>query len=405
MISVETALGHIDIAAQSLRKTHAVMSIPLDEALGYELSQDARAQLTHPPRDMSAMDGYAVKLKDIKTPGAVLTNIGEAQAGRPFTQALHSGEAVRIFTGGVVPNGADTVVIQENTKRLGHKVEILTSQDSAKHIRRAGLDFKAEDILIKAGTRLTPRHIAVAAAGNIPQLNVFRPLKIALLSNGDELKPVGSDVKDGQIINSNGPALTALLRAWGGHVFDLGITPDHKDNFTARIIHAESPNIDADIIIPIGGASVGEHDLAKPVFTDMGYEIIFSKTAIRPGKPAWLAQKQGRMVLGLPGNPASALVCAHIFLRPLLGQINQLTTAVLDRDIKANGPRETYLRGHSYIGNDGQLRAEPFPRQDSGLITPYARANILLRLPPHNGPWAKGDKINVLPIAPLIHAL
>lgn len=402
MISVEKALSYVDIAALSLQSLRRITSRPLAQAAGYELAKEARARLTHPPRNMSAMDGYAVKLSDTLTAPADLVIIGEARAGHPFTGDIKAGDAVRVFTGSVIPKGADTVVIQENTKSSGGNITILYPQEHPKHIRRAGQDFSANDVLIKAGTRLTARHIAVAAAGNISYLDVYDPLKIALLSNGDELKPVGAELKDGQIINSNGPGLTSLLQSWGAQVIDLGIASDDKDDFTARIARAESAAVNANIIIPIGGASVGDHDLAKPAFAAQGYENIFSKVAIRPGKPIWLSQKSGRVVLGLPGNPASALVCAHVFLRPLLGRANHAVSAKLSNSLNANGPRETYLRGHGYINEDGQLMAQAFPRQDSGLITPYAQANILLRLPPHSGPWESGELIDILPIAPLI---
>ena len=405
MISVETTLSHIDNAARDLRKRQRIMARPLKKSVRHELAHDVKAKLTHPPADMSAMDGYAVKLADIQAVPCPLKLIGEARAGQPFSKALGAGEAVRIFTGGVIPRGADSVIIQENTQISGDIVTIMETQDSPRHIRRAGLDFNTGEVLISAGTRISPRHVAVAAAGNIAQMDVLQPLKIALLSNGDELKPVGHDLKSGQIINSNGPALTALLESWGAQVIDLGIAADNKDDFTARIKQAESSSIDADIIVPIGGASVGDHDLAKPSFTAQGYDIVFSKVAVRPGKPVWLAQKQGRVVLGLPGNPASALVCAHIFLRPLLGQPLGFVTARLSRDMAKNGPRESYMRGHAQINSSGQMSVHAFPRQDSGLITPFARANVLLRLPPHSGPWAAGDHIDILPLTPLIAPL
>jgi len=404
MISVETALNHINTAAQILKMRRRIHSMSLEDAIGHELARDVKSALTHPPQDMSAMDGYAVKLSDIKTKNSQLNIIGEARAGDPFPSAIDNGQAVRIFTGGVIPPGADTVVIQENTERTHDFVTILSAEDQSKHIRRAGIDFHKGDNLIKAGTRLTARHIAVAAAGNQDHIDVFEPIKLALLSNGDELKPVGSDLNPGQIINSNGPALRALLETWGAKVIDLGISPDNKEEFTSHITRAESPEIDADIIVPIGGASVGDHDLAKPAFASKGYENIFSKVAVRPGKPVWMAEKNNRFVLGLPGNPASALVCAHIFLRPLLGAVNAMVKARLERPLGANGTRETYMRGHAYLNETGQLIAHAFPRQDSGLVSPYSRANILLRLPPHSGPWDADEMIDIMMIAPLISA-
>lgn len=404
MISVDEALSHITTAAHSLQAGRGISTRPLVQAVGYVTARDVKATLTHPPQNMSAMDGYAVQLNDIKTQDAQLKIIGQARAGEPASSALKTGEAVRIFTGAVIPRGADTVVIQENTETSGEIVTILQSQDYPKHIRHAGIDFRRGDVLIKASTRLTARHIAVAAAGNHAALDVYNPVRVALLSNGDELRPAGSPLAAGQIINSNGPALTALLKAWGAEVIDLGIAPDDKNEFMARIRRAQDDGGGVDIIIPIGGASVGDHDLAKPAFQAMGYDNIFSKTAVRPGKPIWMAKKDNRIVLGLPGNPASALVCAHIFLRPLLGLANRYSRAILNEPVSANGPRETYLRGQAHINDEGQLIARAFPRQDSGLVSPYSRANILLRLPPHSGPWAADDKVDVMMIAPLIRA-
>lgn len=394
MISVHDALSFITPAAQQLRGQQNIMTKPLEEGLSFRLAEPIIAQLTHPPSDMSAMDGYAVKLSDIANTPVTLKLIGESKAGTPFTDSSKSGNAVRIFTGAIVPNGTDTIVIQENTERTDTHVTIAQSQDKPRHIRRAGIDFINGNTLITRDTIITPKHIAVAAAANIPSFSVYRKLKVAILTNGDELKPVGSTLKSGQIINSNGPALTALLKDWGADVINLGTSSDNKDSLKHHIHAAQ----EADIIVPIGGASVGDHDLVKPVFETMGYKTLFSKVAVKPGKPVWMAQKENQYVLGLPGNPASALVCAYIFLRPLLGLKNSTLRAKLTAPLTLSGQRETFLRGHAHINEMGVVMATPFPKQDSGLITPFLDANALLHCKPQAPHKTAGDMINIIVI-------
>jgi len=394
MISVGTAISKI-IAHRG--NTNLIFA-PLSEALGTRLAVDVTAKVTLPPRDASAMDGYAVRLADVPQKGSTLKVIGEAPAGNPFQGIVNQGEAVRIFTGGAVPLGADHIVIQENATRKGDQLTTTTNNETARHIRKAGIDFKKGNTLVKAKTRLTPAHIALAAAANYDTLPIFRPPVVALIANGDELVAPGSVVKEGDIISSNAAGLGALIQSWGGDIMDMGIARDSVDSITALINVAK----DADIIVPIGGASVGDYDFMRTAFKEAGLQLIFEKIAVRPGKPTWFGKLGKQAVLGLPGNPASATVCAHLFLKILMHRSDDIPTqrAVLTQDMSANGPRETYARGHLDISETGTAQVTPFPRQDSSLLTPFAKANILLRLPPNTGPWEIGDLVDVVALNP-----
>jgi len=388
MISVAQAL---DLIAAK-RPDYGTEQVPLSKALGARSAEDVKAHLTMPPFAASAMDGYAARLSD-STAGNTLRVIGEAPAGMPYAGQVGKGEAIRIFTGGHLPSGADNIIIQENVTRNGETIKITTGSETSRHIRRAGIDFKKNDTLITKNTIMGPADIALAASGNHNHLSVYRRPKVAILANGDELQPPGSALKPGQIISSNSAGIGALVKHWGGDPIDMGIAADNLKSITA-VIHAAK---DADIIVPVGGASVGDYDYMKQAFEALGYTKSFSKIAVRPGKPTWFGTLGQQRVLGLPGNPASAAVCAHLFLRPLITGAIKPSPAILDADLPANGSRETYLRGQLYM-KDGQLTAKPFPRQDSSLITPLARSNALIKLAANSGPWQQGDTIETLPL-------
>ena len=390
MISVQDAIS----ALTQHRAAGADVLTPLSKALGGRLARDVLAKVTLPPRDASAMDGYAVRFSDVGKAGAQLTVIGEAPAGSPFGGAVGQGEAVRIFTGGAVPEGADHIVIQENASREGDILTTTTTNETRRHIRKAGIDFTKGETLIAAGTQLSPAHIALAAAANHDTLPIYKRPLIALIANGDELKEPGSPVQEGDVISSNAAGLGALIQSWGGEVMDMGIAKDSVAAITALIEAASA----ADIIVPIGGASVGDYDYMRTAFKEAGLELVFEKIAVRPGKPTWFGKLGEQRVLGLPGNPASATVCAHLFLKILMNRADNIVTtkAKLTQALSANGPRETFARGRTEVSDDGIAKVTPFPRQDSSLMTPFAKANVLLRLPPNTGPWDKGDVIDVV---------
>lgn len=396
MISVSDALSQL----QEHRPRAGSETVAIDHALGRRLAEPVIAKRTHPPAAMSAMDGYAVRLEDVRAANARLQLIGEAPAGRPFEGAVGSREAVRIFTGSVIPDGADTVIIQENVAREGDEVISLQAYEASAHIRVAGLDFKTADVLIEAGTRLEAEHLSVAAASNNPTVTVEKRLRVGLLSNGDELRPPGSNLAPGEIINSNPFSLKALVERWGGEAVNLGIARDSVEAIEAIIADAH----DIDIFVPIGGASVGDHDHMRTAFENRGFNPIFEKIAVRPGKPTWLSKSQNALVLGLPGNPASAMVCAHLFLSQLVGHdwARGLVKGQIAQDVPANGPREHFMRARLQISNMGGFVVDPTINQDSSLLRPFLSCNALLRREPNAPALATGALVEALVIGSLV---
>jgi len=357
--------------------------IPLDEAYHHVLARDVAARRTQPPEAMSAMDGYAVRAADAAKVDAQLTVIGEVAAGRPFAGVVGAGEAVRIFTGGVVPAGADAVVIQEDTVAEGKRITIKEAAIAGRHIRPAGVDFREGDVLLRMGTRLTERDLALAAGMNHPHLPVRRRPKVAILATGDELVMPGTTPGPGQIVYSNGYALHALARQEGADTVDLGIAADTLEATTAGIRRARESG--ADILITTGGASVGDHDLVQQALRDEGIAMAFWKIAMRPGKPMMHGRLGAMGVIGLPGNPVSSYVCAFLFMVPLIRALSGRAVihhhrerAVLGRDVGANDQREDYLRARLERRDDGTLVALPVNHQDSSLLANLAAAQALL---------------------------
>jgi molybdopterin molybdotransferase len=357
--------------------------VALDAAHRRVLARDVAALRTQPPQAMSAMDGYAVRAADASQVAARLKVIGEVAAGRPFDTALRAGEAVRIFTGGVIPQGADAVVIQEDTVRDGDSIDITEAAIAGRHIRPAGVDFNEGDVLLRAGRRLTDRDLSLAAGMNYPQLAVRRRPKVAVLATGDELVMPGSTPGPGQIVYSNGYALRALARAEGAETVDLGIAADTVAATTDGIRRARDAG--ADILITTGGASVGDHDLVKQSLEAEGVAMAFWRIAMRPGKPMMHGRLGAMRVIGLPGNPVSSYVCGFLFMAPLIralsgrSDVHHATeAAVLGRDLAANDVREDYLRARLEERADGALVATPVNHQDSSLLGNLAAARALV---------------------------
>ena len=375
--------------------------IALDAAYHRILARDVGALRTQPPEAMSAMDGYAVRAQDATEPGARLNVIGEVAAGRPFDRAIAQGEAARIFTGGVIPKGADAVVIQEDTIADGGTIRITEAARPGRHIRPAGVDFREGDVLLKAGSRLSDRDLSLAASMNYPELPVRRRPKVALLATGDELVMPGNVPGPGQIVYSNGYALRALARAEGAETIDLGVAADTMDATTAGIRAARDAQ--ADILITTGGASVGDHDLVKRSLEAEGVIIAFWKIAMRPGKPMMHGRLGAMRVIGLPGNPVSSYVCSLLFLVPLIRALSGARVlhdareqALLGRDLDANDVREDYLRARLARRADGAWVATPVTHQDSSLLGFLASAQALVIRPPFAPAAKAGSPCEIL---------
>jgi molybdopterin molybdotransferase len=391
VISVADALVRVLADARAL----PAVETDLIEAHGRVLAHDLVALRTQPPESVSAMDGYAVRAADIAEVPARLRMIGEVAAGRPFERAIGAGEAARIFTGGVVPAGADTVVIQEHATRAGDEVTIARATTRGRNIRVSGLDFRAGDALLSRGHRLTARDLALAAAMNRAVVPVHRRPKVALLATGDELVPPGSQPGPGQIVYSNGFALMALAQAEGAQVLDLGIAPDRLDETIDAVRRARAAS--TDVLVTTGGASVGDYDLVQKAFAAEGMTLSFWKVALRPGRPLMHGRLGEMQVLGLPGNPVSAFVCGLLFLVPLLRTLSGRTdvtlpteSAVLGCDLAANDERADFLRAALHWEPEGRLVATPFPTQDSSMVGVLARADCLVIREPYAPAAAAG---------------
>jgi len=401
LMSVAEALARVLAEAAPLPSEQAALA----DAHGRVLAADVAALRTQPPADVSAMDGYAVRTVDVAQVPARLKLVGEVAAGHPFEGAVGAGEAARIFTGGVIPPGADTIVIQENTARDGETVIVKAGAGKGKHVRIAGLDFERGVTLLAKGHRLTDRDLALAAAMNHPRLPVHRRPKLAVLATGDELVMPGSTPGFGEIVYSNGYATMALARREGCETVDLGIAPDRLEETAAAVRRAR--DLGADILVTSGGASVGDYDLVQKALAGEGLALSFWKVALRPGRPLMHGRLGTMHVLGLPGNPVSAYVCAVLFLVPLIRQLTGRADveaapeqALLGRDLPENDERADYLRATLASGSDGMPIATPAPLQDSSMLVPLAAADCLLIRPPHAPAARAGSTCAILKLQP-----
>ncbi len=374
--------------------------VQLADAHGRILAAPLVALRTHPPRDVSAMDGYALRAADAAQPGAALPVAFRIQAGET-PPPLPPGAAARIFTGAALPDGADSIVIQEDASFVDGVVTFTEPAIAGRHVRKAGYDIAAGAELLAAGARLGPAQIALAAAAGHAAVSVHRRPRVAFLATGDELVPPGVAPQGAQIIASTGLALAALVARWGGDFVDLGIARDDE----AAIRAAARPGLAADILVTQGGASVGDADLVKPALAPLGLDVDFWKIAMRPGKPLMSGHIGAVRALGLPGNPVSALVCATLFLQPLVTALSgapwlgqRLRTARLAAPLKANDQRQDYLRA-AVLRDDDALLAEAFPLQDSGNLSTFARADALILRAPHAPAAQTGDSVEILPLS------
>ncbi|HET6182076.1 MAG TPA: gephyrin-like molybdotransferase Glp [Acetobacteraceae bacterium] len=394
MISVEEARARI---LAPMRPT-APEIVSLAEGWGRVLAAPVIARLTQPPGDVSAMDGYALRAAD-GTAGAVLLVIGQAPAGHPFAGTVGPGEAVRLFTGSLIPTGADAILLQENATRDGDMVRVNEAVQAGQHIRRAGQDFAAGDEVVPAGRRLGARDIGLAAAANHPWLRVHRRPRIAILATGDEIALPGDPIPPGGIVSSNAHALAALVRGAGGEPVVLPIAADTREAVAAVADAVEG----CDLLVTTGGASVGDHDLVVAGLKTRGLQVDFWKIAMRPGKPLLFGRLGSVPVLGLPGNPVSALVCAVLFLVPALAALSGLppapppsVEALAGAKLPANDARADHLRATLTRNAAGKLVATPFRVQDSAMLRRLAQADALILRAPHAPAADEGAAIEVI---------
>lgn len=374
---------------------------PLLATHGRVLATDVAARRTQPAANLSAMDGYAVRHADIATLPARLPLGGVSAAGRPFAGRLQPGQAVRIFTGAIVPEGADTVVMQEDCTAEDGAVVVNHPQKPGRHIRQRGIDFAEGEVLLPAGRRLTARDIGLAAAMNHATLPVHRRPKVALISTGDELRPPGSQLAEGQIVSSSAPYLAAALAAEGAEVADLGLVPDQLEATIAAVRAARMQG--ADVLVTTGGASVGEHDLVHRALEADGVELGFWRIALRPGRPLIFGRRGTLRVLGLPGNPVSTFTCALLFLLPLVRALSgrsevlpEVETAQLGCALPATDQRAEYLRGTLAYDVDGALVATAFAEQDSAMVSLLAAADCCIVRPPLSPATAAGGACRII---------
>jgi molybdopterin molybdotransferase len=378
-----------------------VETVALERALGRTLARDLAAKRTQPPKAVSAMDGYAVRAADLAQLPVKLKPIGESTAGHGFSGFLGPKETVRIFTGAPVPDGCDTILIQENARMDAGFVEPLQSVTSGRHIRAKGIDFTESEVLLAAGTRLSASNIALAAAMNFAEVAVTRRPRVGILATGDELVHPGTTIGSDQIIASNSFAIAALVEAAGGEALDLGIARDELGALDERIAAARTT---ADVLVTLGGASVGDHDLVKPALARQGMELNFWKIAMRPGKPVLYGQLGPMIILGLPGNPVAAFVAGIVFLVPLVRALcgdpdagrDESEPAILGKALRGNDSRQDYLRATLRPSETGLPVAIPFEVQDSSLLRILAQSQCLVVREPHAEPAAAGDLCRII---------
>ncbi len=402
LLSVEQALANILAAAKA---PLGVEDVQLDQAFGRTLARDLSARRSQPPKPLSAMDGYALRAADAASP---LRVIGESSAGAGFDGICGAGQAVRIFTGAPVPDGADAVLIQEEARREGEFVTAQTPVAAGKNIRRPGIDFREGETILPAGRRLSPADVAFAASADHASLPVARRPRLGVLSTGDELVAPGEKRGPDQIVASNAFGVLGLIRAAGGLGVDLGAVPDRSEAIEAAIRHALAAQVD--VLVTIGGASVGDRDFVRGALAHEGMALEFWKIAMKPGKPLIHGRIGATQVLGLPGNPVSAAVCGELFLKPLIRALlgdpqagaDRCEPAVAGADLKANGPRREFLRATLSFDATGRIVATAQQHQDSSLHSVLARSQALIQRDSDAPACPRGGAVRILRLTELI---
>ena len=396
MLSIDDALTKIRDAITPV----ATEEVFVTDALGRVLAADVIAEVSHPPQAVSAMDGYAVRAADVLTAPISLKMIGEAAAGHVFTGSVSPGQCTRIFTGGALPNGADTVIIQEDTETDGDQISMLEAPKPGQWVRAEGLDFASGKTLIPAGRLLSARDLGVAAAAGATWLKVRQKPRVAVLATGDEVVMPGAPRRADQIVSSNSVALVSYAEVFGAEAVSLGVAADRPEALREKLNDASG----FDLLVTSGGASVGDHDLVQSVSGDQGMELGFYKIAMRPGKPLIFGQLGQTFLLGLPGNPVSTGVTAAIFMRAAIEQLLGLTpaplyqAATLGRDLPENGKRLDFMRAELTPNSEGLPTATPYERQDSSMMALFAEADCLVMREIGAPAASAGDTVKIVPL-------
>lgn len=394
MLSIEQALERIRDAIQPV----ATEEVFVTDALGRVLAEDVIATVSHPPQAVSAMDGYAVRHADVASLPATLTQIGEAAAGHKFEGVIGPGECTRIFTGGAVPNGADTIVIQEDTDANGDRISIREVGPKGDYVRPEGLDFMSGKTLLPAGRLMSARDVGLASAAGTTWVRVRRKPRIAVLSTGDEIVMPGAARRDDQIVSSNSVALLAYAKVMGAEAVSLGIAADTPDSLKERLADAQG----FDMLVTSGGASVGDHDLVQSAFGEEGLDLGFYKIAMRPGKPLIFGHIGKTALLGLPGNPVSTGVTTAIFVRAAVEKMLGLAprplyeAATLGRDLPKNGKRLDFMRAELTPSETGLPVATPYDQQDSSMLALFAHADCLVKRDIGAEAAKRGDLVQIV---------
>ena len=397
MISVKSAIKQI---RSNIKKTSEEI-IPIQKSIGRVLSKKYLSNLINPPFNVSSMDGYACKVTDLYDLPKKLKIIGKSAAGKNFDGTIKKNETVRVLTGSRVPDGADKVIIQENTSNKSNHSIIINKLNNNSFIRKKGMDFKSGDDWAKVGYPITIKDIALGSAMNIEKIKVKAKPKVAIISTGDELVSLGKKTKDFQIISSSSVAIKPLIESFGASVTDLGISKDSKKSILKKINYHEN----FDLIVTIGGASVGDKDLVKSTLIENGFKMIFWKIAMRPGKPVFFGLLNKTPIIGLPGNPVSSYVCALIFARAAIHKmldrkdniINE-KTGIIGSELAKNDEREDYIRAKIVKKRNCQTLIYPFKKQDSSMISLLAKSDCLIKRTPFSKKLDVGDKVNYIEI-------
>ena len=406
LLPVDDALKAITEALSPIDKEDISMAeAAAGDVMGRVLAEDVYAELSHPPHDVSAMDGFAVRHADLADLSKPLKIIGESTAGHPFEGMVNSGETVRIFTGAHCPKGSDTIIIQEDAERDGDHVTIKEVAPKGRYIRLKGNDFSQGDLIAAKGEVISPRLLALIASAGLATLNLRKKPRVAIISTGDELVAPGTPPKEGQIISSNGLFLKSYLNSIGAEAIDIGIIPDQEDALEKAFEDASK----ADLIMTSGGASVGSHDGVAKAMTDQSTsQLNFWRIAMRPGKPLIFGKIKGVPMIGLPGNPVSTGVCAMVFVSTAIKAITgqdishnwglDIRQGRLSKPLKANDKRQDYLRASLGFSQDGTPELTPYEQQDSGMMQLLTQAEALVIRSPFADEAEIGDFAPYIPI-------